>query len=661
MDESLVGKKLGNFEITGMLGYGGMAKVYRAHQPSMQRDVAIKVMNYELSEDEEFIKRFEREAEIFAELQHPHILPVIDFGRSDEGALYIVFRYVEGGNLDQRIRKAEGLPLGMTNKILGQVASALTFAHDKGIIHRDVKTSNILLDNRDNAYLTDFGIARMVAGQTRLTTTNNIMGTPAYMSPEQWRGETLDARSDIYSLGVIVYEMLSGDLPYSADTPFTLMYKHVNEAPPSIDQRQDLPPMVETVVRQAMAKGPDERYQNAEDFAAAFSAALRGEVVSTPSSANDSVIVVDVTATPQPTSSIDTPSANLTQSTPATSSDRWRMPLIIVGVVGLTLLSVAVGALIFGGDRDKNTESPTATVNARAATFVTAEDRVVAIHSNPSLAAPVVGQLQPNEQRRVMGVSSDRLWLQIEAQGNKPGGWVDLLDVEYTGDLSQLAIVGTPQPNNPNDVGQPDILLEPENNGLMIEGDFPELGLTFNYPERWVVDMVNGHLELEPPRGPVMRDTLVEIYRGSREALGEQLDVVLLADTLGDLMPQITRKISDNSAPTDFRNVELPMTFRYPIIVNSFQIDRERHYVFLIQYQEDDFVLGITQFLPGIIEERDLQSIIVLPILTTLTIDGQPVVGGATGVTQPPPTQSLAPPTPLPDVSRLPFDRFLGG
>ncbi|MCB9437063.1 MAG: protein kinase [Anaerolineales bacterium] len=659
MDESLVGKKLGNFEITGMLGYGGMAKVYRAHQPSMQRDVAIKVMNHELSEDEEFIKRFEREAEIFAELQHPHILPVIDFGRSDEGSLYIVFRYVEGGNLDQRIRKAEALPLDVTNKILGQVASALTFAHDKGIVHRDVKTSNILLDARDNAYLTDFGIARMVAGQTRLTTTNNIMGTPAYMSPEQWRGEVIDARSDIYSLGVIVYEMLSGDLPYSADTPFTLMYKHVNEAPPSIDHRQDLPPMVETVVRRAMAKGPDERYQNAEDFAAAFSAALRGEIVNTPSVSSSPVIVVDVTTTPQPTSMIDTPSANVTQSTPAVTSDRWRIPLIIVAVVGLTLLSVAVGALIFGGDRD-NPKSPTATVNVPVAAIVTAHSPV-SIRLNPNLNAPVVGQMQPDEQRRVRGVSSDRLWFQLEAEGNKPGGWIDLIDVEFTGDLSQLAVVNAGQPSNPNDVGQPDILVEPSiTDVLTTHGDFPELGLAFDYPERWSTELVDGHLELEPPRGPAMRGTLVEVYRGSRVELGEQLQVQLGTKPFGELMPLITRTISADGPPSDFQRIDLPITFRYLTIINSFEITQERHYVFLIQYQEDDLVLGVAQFAPGIVTERELQSLVMLPILTTLTIDGQPIVGTLES-SQPLPTQPVAPPTSPPDVSRLPFDLFLGG
>lgn len=278
MSDALIGKTLGQFEIRDVIGRGGMATVYRAHQKTMKRDVAVKVMKREISEDEEFIQRFEREAEIFAVLQHPHILPVIDFGRSDEGWIYIVFRLVEGGGLDSQIRKKGSIEVAPAAKMLSQIGSALTFAHEKHIIHRDLKSNNILLDNRDNAYLTDFGIAKMLASTTRLTSTDHIMGTPSYMAPEQWRGETIDARTDIYALGVIAYEMLSGTLPYMADTPFTLMYKHMNETPPPLSALpKKIPEAVEAVISRAMAKLPEDRFQSADDFAKAFHAAATRE------------------------------------------------------------------------------------------------------------------------------------------------------------------------------------------------------------------------------------------------------------------------------------------------------------------------------------------------------------------------------------------------
>lgn len=278
MSEALIGKTLGKFHIREVIGRGGMATVYRAYQETMKRDVAIKVMKREISEDEEFIQRFEREAEIFAVLQHPHILPVIDFGRSDEGWIYIVFRLVEGGGLDTQIRAKGLIEVETAAKMLSQISSALTFAHEKGVIHRDLKSNNILLDDRDNAYLTDFGIAKMLASTTRLTNTDHIMGTPSYMAPEQWRGENIDARTDIYALGVIGYEMLSGMLPYTADTPFTLMYKHMNEMPESLSAMpKKIPEAVEAVIIRAMAKLPEDRFQSADEFATAFQAAVTNQ------------------------------------------------------------------------------------------------------------------------------------------------------------------------------------------------------------------------------------------------------------------------------------------------------------------------------------------------------------------------------------------------
>ena len=250
--DDLIGARLGQYEIKSVLGRGGMAMVYLARQTSMDRDVAIKVMARELADDEQFVARFEHEAQVIARLQHPHILPVIDFGRENK-QIYIVMRLVRGGSLDDRLRGGP-LPLKLASRMLGQIASALTFAHEQGVIHRDLKPNNVLLDERDNAYLTDFGIAKMLAGTSKLTATGNVLGTPAYMAPEQWRGDAVDARTDIYSLGVVLYEMVCGCLPFSGETPFTLMYKHFNDAPPpQTTIMPDLPKSIEAVFLRALS------------------------------------------------------------------------------------------------------------------------------------------------------------------------------------------------------------------------------------------------------------------------------------------------------------------------------------------------------------------------------------------------------------------------
>ena len=264
--DDLINQQLGQYQIKSVLGRGGMATVFLARQTSMDRDVAVKVMARDLADDEQFVARFEHEAQLIARLQHPHILPVIDFGREGKN-VYIVMRLVTAGSLDDRLRRG-ALPLPLASRMLTQIASALTFAHEQGIIHRDLKPNNVLLDARDNAYLTDFGIAKMLAGTTKLTATGNILGTPAYMAPEQGLGEPGDERSDIYSLGVILFQMLTGHLPFDADTPLAIILKHVHDPIP--DPREFVPDLSEElaqIVQKAMAKDPNTRYQTAAEMA----------------------------------------------------------------------------------------------------------------------------------------------------------------------------------------------------------------------------------------------------------------------------------------------------------------------------------------------------------------------------------------------------------
>ncbi|HVO42534.1 MAG TPA: serine/threonine-protein kinase, partial [Aggregatilineales bacterium] len=265
---NLVGKQLGQYVITVQIGKGGMATVYRAHHAAMDRDVAIKVMDDEIARQPEFIARFEREAKLIARLQHPHILPVYDYARTDE-VTYLVMRLVEGESLDKRLRTGK-LPLELIVRLFDQIADALAYAHTQGVVHRDLKPNNILLDSTSNAYLTDFGIAKMVQSHTQLTAAGLVMGTPSYMAPELWRGEQIDTRVDIYALGIMLYEMLTGELPFTADTPFALMSKHIDTPLPSpVLKRPEIPPAMDEAIRTATAKTAANRYTSALDFAAA--------------------------------------------------------------------------------------------------------------------------------------------------------------------------------------------------------------------------------------------------------------------------------------------------------------------------------------------------------------------------------------------------------
>ncbi|MBN1963619.1 MAG: serine/threonine protein kinase [Anaerolineae bacterium] len=275
--DDLIGRQIGQYKIVRELGRGGMATVYLASQSSMSRQVAIKVLPREFMHGPQFIQRFKREVRLIAELEHPHILPVYDFGEI-EGIPYIVMRYLGGGSMRDLL--SQGLPpLAKLERPMDQVCQALDFAHAEGIIHRDLKPSNIMLDERGNAYLSDFGIAQIMQDAGKLTG-SAVIGTPAYMSPEQAEGRPLDARSDVYAMGVVLFELVTGREPFHADTPMAMLLKQITEPMPSPRAyRPDLPPAVETVILKATLKDPSGRYPAAGDFGAAFHEALRGLTV----------------------------------------------------------------------------------------------------------------------------------------------------------------------------------------------------------------------------------------------------------------------------------------------------------------------------------------------------------------------------------------------
>lgn len=268
------GQMLGSYRIINQVGQGGMAAVYKAYQPSMDRNVAIKVLPRQLAESAQFAARFQQEARIIARLEHPHILPVFDFGESD-GVTYFVMRYLEAGTLKTRM-EAGPLSLHEIDRLFAQLAEALHYAHEHGIVHRDLKPANALVDEHGNVFLTDFGIAKLLeSASPRLTQTDAIMGTPAYISPEQAKAESVDRRSDIYSLGIILYEMVTGSVPFVADTPLAVILKHISDPlpPPSV-MKKDISAPIERVILKALAKEPSERYATAAEFLSAWKRAL---------------------------------------------------------------------------------------------------------------------------------------------------------------------------------------------------------------------------------------------------------------------------------------------------------------------------------------------------------------------------------------------------
>jgi serine/threonine protein kinase/ABC-type sugar transport system substrate-binding protein len=272
-----VGRQIGEFKVEELIGEGAMATVYSAFQASMNRHVALKIirLDREVGHSSEFQRRFAQEAEMIARLEHIHILPVFSYG-IDGNAAYLAMRWLRGGTLSDRLRQGP-IPLDETARLFEQIARGLGYAHSKGVIHRDLKPSNIMLDDAGNAFLTDFGLAKLVEGSAHITKSGNIVGTPAYMAPEQLRGEPLDHRADLYSLGVILYHMVVGRLPFDVASSdiITVIYQHLEKPPPpprTIDP--NISHEVEMVILRALQKDRAMRFDSAEELSSALNAAL---------------------------------------------------------------------------------------------------------------------------------------------------------------------------------------------------------------------------------------------------------------------------------------------------------------------------------------------------------------------------------------------------
>ena len=335
-----IGRTLGRVRIESLVARGGMAEVYLGTHTTLQRDVAVKILRNIFDDDPRPLERFEREAQAVAKLRHPNIVQVFDFDTID-GQPYIVMEYIKGPSLSKYLSALHArnsrLELPHISRVLTGVANALQYAHESGVIHRDVKPGNILLTSRSlqitpgstipldfEPVLTDFGLVRFL-DSSRQTTIGQTAGTPAYMSPEQAMGLTTDGRTDIYSLGIVLYEMLSGNVPFDGETTMSVLLKHLNEAPPPIP---GLSPSIQAVLDTSLAKTADDRFQEPKEFAHAFNQALQDT--------SDASTVLTVTRVVKP--------ANVEKPVPAKSRNFWK-PALLAG----TVIALVGGAVLFNG------------------------------------------------------------------------------------------------------------------------------------------------------------------------------------------------------------------------------------------------------------------------------------------------------------------------
>ncbi len=372
----------GRYRIERLLGKGGMGAVFLAHDLTLERDVAIKLLPPDVAQDDQIVRRFQQEAKTAAKLDHPNIIPIYRV-ESEGGLNYFVMKYVSGTSLEDLLERKEQLSVPEIQRILWEAACALGHAHQRGVVHRDVKPANIMFDQDGRAMLTDFGISKALQAATGFTATGMIIGTPHYMAPEQAKGQAVDGRADEYSLGVVGYRMITGELPFAGDSVHTILYKHIfEEAPRAASRRADVPEFLSATISRAMSKEPDHRYATMEEFA---SAVWPEQPVAPPHQGRPVVRQRHRVMTDAPTEITGAPTTPLPATRAKTPPKRSRAGLVI----GVVIVAAGVGGYLA---LQRGAEQP-----PRAADTVRVQDTV---RVPAPASAPLSTAVQPKSPRR---------------------------------------------------------------------------------------------------------------------------------------------------------------------------------------------------------------------------------------------------------------------
>ncbi len=499
MNDPMIGKTIGKYRIVEHLGRGGMAEVYKAYQPNLDRYVAVKMMHAFLSDEKEFLARFEREAKVVATLRHPNIVQVYDFD-VEGGVYYMVMEYINGETLKSRMQNLESsgawISLDDATRVILAVGSALKYAHERGMVHRDVKPANVMITIDGQVILTDFGIAKIVSA-SNLTASGAMVGTPSYMAPEQGMGQPGDERSDIYSLGVMLYQLVLGRLPFDADTPLAVVLKHINDPLPVPKTLQpNISDDLNNVILKALAKDPVDRYQKVAEMTADLRRAMGLSAEDSQADARNSAIKLagatmvarvgsGVTPPPQPVptpaapeqsgtqvaapktvvavpAAAPAPTAAPTATAVAKKRPGWIIPVVAIAVIAI--LGVGAVALMSGMGQSAAPPPPTPTVDiqateppATAAATATSTPLPVStqLQTLPSAtelldktgadpAAAIQGRLEAGSQYFARSRTADSQWVRIETPDGGIMGWIAAEATGLTADqLQQLPVATT--------------------------------------------------------------------------------------------------------------------------------------------------------------------------------------------------------------------------
>ncbi len=425
-----VGTEVGAYRIVEKLGKGGMATVYKGYHARLDRYVAIKVLHAAFKEDDSFLRRFTREAQVVARLEHSNIVTVYDYAEQ-QGHPYLVMRYIAGETLKERISRTP-LRLAQTLEIAAAIGSGLDYAHEQGVLHRDVKPSNILISEQGHVYIADFGLARIVQAGESTMSQEMIMGTPQYISPEQAKGEDdLDARTDVYSFGIVLYEMITGQVPFKSDTSYAVIHSQIFDPPPKPSSiNQDVNPKMEEVLLKALHKSPAERYQSAGELVTAFTAAAGSQPAEQdtadtgPGRVDEPEITAPVVAPPAPLTNHSPPlrpqriqedarKPEVASGEPAPTSHGSWLPK--AGITAVLIIAVFLLLSLLRGIRQQRSANQPADDRPAGVVDVATDSTTAVVEEPPELTLELPQEIRPvSELERLLNANPADSQLRFE-------------------------------------------------------------------------------------------------------------------------------------------------------------------------------------------------------------------------------------------------------